>query len=199
MSTECSISNGLKKLIHGVAQGVNSARASYELWFTMVGKNKAYKEFFNEMYDHRYRDFFCATIAAHRKLMFIEIACLFEKDPRATSFCNLKKALARESRDTYATQIDDEFAPYLELIDNVAVIRNKSAAHHDIDWTENGLYEKHGIMPDDVGALLDRSSGLVKDIFSELISSESAYSVARKGRFEEATYTLLDVISRGRS
>ena len=182
-----------------MALSINFARASYEIWFSMVGKGKACEEFSSEIHDHRYRDFFCATIAAHRNIVFIEIACLFDPDERAASFFKLKRFLSALDRDPDAQSIDGELAPYLELIENIREVRNKGVAHHDVDWPEQRFFKEDAIVPDDIGRLLDCCNGLIKRQFSELIRTGVAYPVARLGRFEDATYALLDVIRNGRS
>ena len=199
MSSTNNPSNGLRDLIHRLAEGVNSAQASYEIWFTLVGKDKAFEEFSQDMNDHRYVDFFHATIAGHCKLMFVEIACLFEKDKRTSSFYNLKKSLDKENRKSLVDLIDQELEPHHELIKNVRAVRDKNAAHHDMNWTEERLYKAYGIVPNHVRTLLTVCNCMIETIYSELIYSGGSYPVARIGRFENATYALLNVIRNGRS
>ena len=145
-----------------MARSINLACASYEIWFSMVGKGKAREDFSAEIHDHRYRDFFDATVAAHRNIMFVEIASLFDPDRRAPSFCNLKKALSVLDRDSDVHSINGQLEPYLQLIKNVRKIRNKGAAHHDIDWPEQRLFREYAIVPNDVGRLLDCCNKLIK-------------------------------------
>ena len=132
-------------------------------------------------------------------IMFIEAVCLFDPDGRAPSFCKLKKFLTALDRDLDVRSIDTALAPYLELIDNVRNVRNKGAAHHDIGWSEQRLFEEYAIVPDDMGHLLDCCNGLIKRQFSGLIPAGVAYPVARRGRFEDASHALLDAIGNGRS
>lgn len=199
MSSKADNETELEELVYRMARSINLARASYEIWFSIVGKGKAGEEFSSEIHDYRYRDFFDATVAAHRNIMFVEIASLFDPDSRAPSFFNLKKTLSVPDRDLDVHLIDGDLEPYRELIENVREVRNKGAAHHDIDWPEQRLFQEYAIVPNDVGRLLDCCNGLIERQFSETIRLGVAYPVARPGRFEDATYALLDVIGNGRS
>ena len=197
MPSTNNISNKTRDLIYQLAEGVNSAQAGYEIWFTLVGKDKALKEYFNEINDYRYRDFFDTIISGQFRVMSIEIACLFDPDRRAYSFCRLKELLVKEEKYEIADLINDELDPYRELIKNITEIRNKSIAHHDKNWTEEQLYKEYAFIPNDVCLLLKACNDLIKSIYSKLIYSGGSYPVARIGRFEDATYALLAAIRNG--
>ena len=197
-----SIPNSSRKLIDFVdrlAAGWNSARASYEIWFTLVGKDEAWQEFNRDMNDQRYVNFFDATIEGHCKLMFIELACLFEDEQRAVSFPCLRNMLIEHNKHGLAETIESELKPYQKLIRNIRTIRNKSAAHHDINWTREGLYDQYEIIPNVVGDLLSCSRSLAKTIYFDLTCSDGMYPLARIGLFQESTYSLLHAIRIGRS
>ena len=197
MPSTNSISNETRNFVHQLAEGVNSAQAGYEIWFTLVGKDKASKEYSKEMEDYLYRDFFEAIVSGQYRLMFIEIACLFDSDNRAYSFWRLKELLDKEARNDIIDLIDYKLSPYRKLIKNITGIRNKSIAHHDRTWDEKRLYKEYAITPNDVRSLLNTCNELMKSIYSKLIYSGGSYPVARLGRFEDATYALLATIRNG--
>ena len=62
-----------RDLIQRLAEGISSAQAGYEVWFTLAGKDKAYEQYSAELQDYQYRDFFDSVLNAHFKVMFILI------------------------------------------------------------------------------------------------------------------------------
>ena len=58
MSLTKSVLPRTRDVIQRLASGVSSAQAGYEVWFTLLGKDKAYEQYSKELRDHLYRDFF---------------------------------------------------------------------------------------------------------------------------------------------
>lgn len=199
MSSTRSGSRRTGELIQRLAEGVSSAQAGYEVWFTLAGKDKAYDEYSKELQDYLYRDFFDSVVDAHLKMMFIEIACLFDGSRYASSFSKLRAALAADGRDELAARIDREMSTHGDLIERIKGIRNKLVAHHDMTWTEQRVYGEYGVVPNAVGAMLNGFNDLIKAIYKAVVSPDTAYPVARPGRFEESTFRLLHVIRTGRN
>ena len=188
-----------KNLIQRLALGVSSAQAGYEVWFTLLGKGKAYEQYSEELRDHLYRDFFDSVIDAHLKLMFVEIACLFDCSKDGSSFYKLKEALRKEARGNLADRLDCELSSHRDLIERIRGIRNKLVAHHDMTWTQERVYEEYGVSPNEVGTLLNAFNEFTKTIYKCVISADTAYPIARPGRFEDAAIRLLSVVRNGRS
>ena len=196
MSLTKSVLPRTRDLIQRLASGVSSAQAGYEVWFTLLGKDKAYEQYSEELRDHLYRDFFDSVIDAHLKLMFIEIACLFDHSKRASSFHKLRALLEKETRDDLVARIDCELLTHRDLIEKIKGIRDKLVAHHDMTWTHERVYKEYGVSPNDISTLLNALNELMKIIYKCVVSHDTAYPIARPGRFEEATFRLLYVLRR---
>ncbi|MGF6575180.1 hypothetical protein ABH945_007309 [Paraburkholderia sp. GAS333] len=133
----------LRELLCRMGDSVNAARAHYQIWFTLRGEGKALHEYYPDMGDYRYVDFFHASNAGHYKLMFIELGCLFDADSRASSMRNLKRVLVAAGHQDIADKIDYALSGYSELVSGVLTIRSKLIAHKDVDARSE---EVHGGM-----------------------------------------------------
>ena len=65
--------------------------------------------------------------------------------------------------------------------------------------TEGRVYKEFGVSPNEVVSLLDAFNELLKAIYKAVVSSDTAYPIARQGRFEDATFRLLYVIKNERA
>ena len=199
MSPTSSASPQTRELIDRLAEGISSAQAGHEVWFTLAGKDKAYEQYSAELQDYQYRDFFDSVLNAHFKVMFIEIACLFDSRKQASSFYKLKKSLKDDGRDDLVDRIECELSSHRDLIKRIKGNRNKRIAHHDMTLTEERVYKEFGVTPNEVGSLLDAFNELLKAIYKAAVSRDTAYPIARPGSFEDATFRLLYVIKNGRA
>lgn len=189
----------LHHLLERTADSVNAARAHYQIWFTLRGKGKALPEYYDVMNDSRYVSFFHASNAGHYKLMFIELGCLFDPDTRAASFRNLKKGLEQEGRSDLVTKIDADLSPYTALVSSILTIRSKLMAHKEIGAESRKVHEQNGIIPDEIGRLLDISSELINYIDEQVFGNKTNLKAAVTSTFEDATFGLLGVLRNGRS
>lgn len=199
MSSTQNASPRTRDLVQRLADGISSAQSGYEVWFTLAGKDKAFEQYSAELQDYQYRDFFDSVLNAHFKVMFIEIACLFDCRKQASSFYKLPKSLKNDGRVDLVDRIEGELSSHRDLIKRIKGNRNKRIAHYDMTWTEERVYREFGVTPNEVGALLDTFNELLKDIYKAVISSDTAYPIPRPGRFEDATFRLLHVVRNGRS
>ena len=199
MSPTSSASPQTRELIDRLAEGISSAQAGHEVWFTLAGKDKAYEQYSAELQDYQYRDFFDSVLNAHLKVMFIEIACLFDSCEQSSSFYKLKKSLKDDGRDDLVDRIECELSSHRDLVKRIKGNRNKRIAHHDMTWTEERVYKEFGVSPNEVGSLLDAFNELLKAIYKAVVSPDTAYPIARPGKFEDATFRLLYVIKNGRA
>ena len=198
LSTQ-SASPRTRDLIQKLADGINFAQAGYEIWFTLAGKDKAYEQYSAELQDYQYRDFFDSVLNAQFKVMFIEIACLFDSRKQASSFYKLQKSLKDDGRAELVDRIADELSLHQNLIKRIKGNRNKRIAHYDMTWTEERVYKEYGVRPNEVGLLLKAFNELLRDIYKTVVSPDTAYPIARPGRFEDATFRLLRVIRSGQT
>ena len=140
--------------------------AAHEVWFTLAGKDKAYEQYSAELQDYQYRDFFDSVLNAHFKVMFIEIACLFDSCEQSSSFYKLKKSLKDDGRDDLVDRIECELSSHRDLVKRIKGNRNKRIAHHDMTWTEERVYKEFGVIPKEVGSLLDAFNELLRQLYS---------------------------------
>ena len=190
--------NEVRELLSRMADSVNSARAHYQIWFTLRGEGKALPEYYQDMNDYRYVDFFHASNAGHYKLMFIELGCLFDADTRAASMRNLKGALIACGRKDIAKGIDEVLSGYNELVSGILTIRSKLMAHKDIGARSEDIHAQSNIVPNELKKLIDVCSALISQINGELFGV--GYTLAAvTDRFERATFELLKVLKNGRA
>ena len=131
--------------------------------------------------------------------MFIEISCLFDSRKETSSFYKLKKSLKSDGRNDLVDRIECDLSSYQELIKRIKGNRNKRIAHHDIAWTEERVYKEFGVSPNEIKSLLGAFNELLKVIYKSVVSPDTAYPIARPGRFEDATFRLLHVIKNRRT
>ena len=199
MSSTKSASPRTRDLIQRLAEDLSSAQAGYEVWFTLAGKDKAYEQYSAELQDYQYRDFFNSVLNAHFKIMFVEITCLFDSGNQASSFYKLEKSLRDDGRDDLADRIKSEQSSHRDLIKRIKGNRNKRITHYDMTWTEERVHGEFGVSPNEIGSLLEALNELLKFVYKAVVSPDTAYPIARPGRFEDATFRLLHVVKNGRS
>lgn len=188
----------IRTLLTRMADSANAARAHYQIWFTLRGKGKALPEYYQDMNDYRYVDFFHANNAGHYKLLFIELGCLFDTDTRAASMRNLKQALIHSNRADIVKRIDVALQAYSDLVSGVLTVRSKLIAHKEIGSISENVHAQIGIIPDEVGKLIDVSCILINNIYEELFGVMQPIAGVTN-RYEKATYELLKVLRKGRS
>lgn len=188
-----------RDLIQKLADGINFAEAGYEIWFTLAGKDKAYEQYSAELQDYQYRDFFDSVLSTHFKVMFIEIASLFDSRKQASSFYKLQRSLKDDGRADLVDRIENEVSSHRDLIKRIKGNRNKRIAHYDMTWTEERVYKEFGVRPNEVGSLLEVFNELLRDIYKTVVSPDAAYPIARPGRFEDSAFRLLRVIRSGQT
>jgi hypothetical protein len=188
----------LRKLLERIADSINAAQAHYQIWFTLRGQGKALPEYYDDMDDYRYVDFFHASNAGHYKLMFIELGCLFDTDTRAASMRNLKTKLAHAGLDELVSKIDITLKDYRQLVSNILTIRSTLIAHKEIDALSDEVHTKNGIIPNEVGKLIGVCCSLVNELNEKLFHDQQPLT-GETDRFERATFELLEVLKVGRS
>ena len=186
-----------RELIQMLAEAMNSAQSGYEVWFTLAGKDKGYKEYSAELQDYQYCDFFHSAINAHFKVMFIDISRLFDSDKREPSFHKLKQSLKQDGYDDNVDRIECAISAHKDLIKKIKGNRDKRVAHHDTTWTEERMLEEYGVIPNEIRSLLEAFNELLRVIYKDVVSPNTAYPFARLGRFEQATFQLLHTLKSG--
>jgi hypothetical protein len=183
----------------GVRDSQNSARAHYQIWFTLRGNGKAIDTYLDDMNDRRYVDFFHANNSGNYKLMFIESACLFDSDDRTNNFRVLKVLLRQNGHGSFANRIDKELDKFTSTVSNIKTIRSRVIAHKEAYIDPKDLYKKHGITPNEIRDLLDTTANLLLDLESELTGFSKSHSVCTTDRWEDATFGLLGALHNERN
>lgn len=188
----------LENLVRRIADSANAAQAHYQIWFTLRGEGKALPRFYDDMNDSRYVDFFHATNAGNYKLMFIELGCLFDPDNRAASIRNLKATLHQEGRGDLVNRVEASLAGYGQLVSGILTIRSKLIAHKEISAESTDIHSQAGVIPNEIGKLLNICCGLINEIATELFP-QIGLLATETNRYEQATFELLEVLRNGRS
>lgn len=188
----------LRTLLTRMADSANAARAHFQIWFTLRGVGKALPEYYQDMNDYRYVDFFHASNAGHYKLLFIELGCLFDTDSRSASMRNLKQTLTDRKRADIVSRVDVALQEYKDLVSGVLTVRSKLIAHKEIGAKSEEVHAQSGLIPNEVGKLIDVTCALINNIYEELFDDRQPI-VGIIDRFEEATFQLLKVLRNGRS
>jgi hypothetical protein len=189
----------LNECFDNVKDSVNAALGHYQIWFALRGKGKAIDEYYDDMNDYRYVDFFRAANVAHYKLMFIEAGCIFDTDDRTDRFRRLRELMNENGLIELSEKFGDSLKPYQTLVSNILTVRSKLIAHKESGVEPPELYQKHGIKPDDIKELLLYLAGLMSELESELNGGASWSTVGPTERWENATYGLLEVLRKGRN
>ena len=190
----------LEELLKRIGQSVTAAYAHYEMWFTLRGEGKALVDHYSEMNDHRYVDFFHAVNSGSYKLIFIELGCLFDTDDRSASIRNLKVKLAKLGRSDLVQRIDQRLEGYGGLVSNILTIRSKLMAHKEVGASSEAVHKKYGVVPNDIKALIEECCGTINEVREQATgSNQPAHCATTTGRFEDATFGLLNVLRNGRS
>ena len=191
--------NDLEHLLRRISDSIESGTAFYQIWFTLRGEGKALPEYLDDMNDTRYVDFFHAINPGTYRLMFIELGCLFDPDPRSASIRNLKSKLAEIGRNDLVMNIDNQLSSYTEMVKNILIIRSKLIAHKELGAFSEDIHFKYGIIPNKVNDLLKVCCQIINDLHEELFRKDGVFCAAETLRFENATFRLLSVLREGRS
>jgi len=186
-------------LFRRISDSIEAGTAFYQIWFTLRGQGKALPEYYNDMNEFRYVDFFHAINSGTYRLMFIELGCLFDTDPRAASIRNLKSELVKIGRQDLVSHIDKQLSPYTDMVKNILTIRSKLIAHKELGASSEVIHSKYGIKPDMIKDLLKICCLLINDIHEKLFGKNGVFCAAETERFENATFKLLSVLRKGRS
>jgi len=189
----------LRKLLMRMADTANAAQAHYQIWLTLRGEDKALPEFYKDMNDHRYVDFFHANNSGNYKLIYIELGCLFDSDTRTASFRNLKCLLEENGFSEIVNRINISLAPYGELISNAKTIRSKLIAHKELLASSETIHQENAVIPNEIGKLLNICCALINEIDAELFGNNGCLIATVTNRFEKATFAMLEVLKNGRS
>lgn len=190
--------NDIKGLFDRIVDSVNAAQAHYQTWFTLRGQGKALPGFHSVMDDYRYVDFFEASNAGHYKLMFLELGCLFDPDTRAASIRNLKQALIGAGFIEQANTIDSALRGYGKLVSSILTIRSKLIAHKEIGASSIDVHSKNGVIPDEVGKLINICCLGLNNLNDDLFEGKQKWA-DNTDRYERATFGLLEVLRNGRT
>lgn len=189
----------LRECFESVRDSSVSAMAHYQIWFTLRGKEKAIKNHFDDMDDHRYVDFFLAANSGNYKLMFIETACLFDSDPKTHNIRSLKTLLNNNDLNELVNKFNNRLSSYTDLVSNIKTIRSRIIAHKEAGVDPQELYKKHGMKPDDIKDLLHTVAELLCEVESKLNNNSSSSTCGVTDRWERATFNLLEVLHNGRN
>jgi hypothetical protein len=194
-----SVMEELKTLLIRMSDSANAAQAYYQIWFTLRGQGKAIPEYYDDMNDYRYVDFFHAINSGNYKLIFLELGCIFDSDTRTASFRNLKTALAAEGHNDIVNDINCALAPFSALVASAITIRAKLIAHKEIGAFSTEVHQSNSVIPNEIGNLINVSCNLINDINIRLFGTRSCLLATTTDRFERATFQMLEVLRRGRS
>lgn len=187
-------------LLRRVAESVTAAQANYQVWFTLKGEGKALPEYYNDMNDGAYVDFFHVINAGTYKLMFIELGCLFDTDDRSSSIRNLKKSLREIGRDDLATKLELGLKDFSHLVSNILTIRSKLMAHKELGCLSEDVHATNEVIPDGIGHLIRKCAVLVNEINSEIFDMSGILMCSVETmRYENATFNMLQTLQKGRS
>ena len=189
----------VENLLARIIDSANAAQAHYQIWFTLRGHGKALPDYYNDMNDYRYVDFFNASNSGNYKLMFLELGCMFDPDSRTASFRNLKTALESHGRSDLVALINDRLSPFSDLVSNALTIRSKLIAHKELGVSSEEVHQANGVVPNEIGKLLATSCELVNHIDASLFGDNGIRRASLTDRFEKATFSLLKVLRNGRS
>ncbi|MFO7666191.1 MAG: hypothetical protein R6V76_06200 [Desulfobacterales bacterium] len=151
------------------------------------------------MDDYRYVDFFHAINAGNYRLMFIELGCFFDTDPRAASIRNLKSKLIEIERQDLSLYIDNQLSPYSDMVKKIITIRSKLIAHRELGVFSEDVHSKNNITPNNIKDLLKVCCLLINNLRENLFGKNGVFCAAETKRFETATFNLLSVLRKGRS
>ena len=186
-------------MLRRVADSANAAQAHYQIWFTLRGAGQALPEYYQEMNNGSYVDFFHAANSGNYKLMYIELGCLFDTDPKSTSIRNLKALLTEQGHNHYVNKIDAELREFASLVPKMLTIRSKLIAHKEFGASSEKIHQKYGVIPNEIGRLLDNVCGLLNDINAALFDSGGSLIAVASKRYERATFALLKTLRKAGS
>jgi hypothetical protein len=190
----------LEHILGRVSDSIAAAQAYYQIWFTLRGENKALPDYYKDMNDYRYVDFFHAINAGTYKLMFIEFGCLFDTDDRSTSIRSLKEKLNEINRKDLSSYIEKELTGYEKLVSNLITIRSKLMAHKEIGAFSEDVHKENGVVPNEIGKLINTCASLINHIDEEVYGSNGyLLCSASTLRYERATFSMLKVLKKGRN
>lgn len=190
----------MKELISRVSESATAAHAHFQVWSALRGDGKALPKYFDDLNDHRYVDFFYVSGSAHYKLIFIELGCLFDSDPKSASFRALKSKLLQEGMIEDAAELEASLVEYSDLVSRIITIRSKLMAHKEVGVTSESVHEQDGgISPNQISALIAASCKAINKVTRKVCVEGSIPYVLESNRVERATLALLEVLSQRHS
>ena len=192
-------SDEFKSSFDALKDSVNGANGHYQVWFTLRGKGKALDKHYPDMNESAYVDFFKAINIANYKMMFVEIGCIFDTDKKSHRFRDFKNLLDQQGHTDLVEMAEEKIGPYRELVSNLLTILSKLIAHKEKAISPQELYRKHGINPYDIGCLLNDLAFFMREVEQMINGGASWSSIGPTDRWEQATWSMLKVLSKGRS
>lgn len=190
--------NDLEKIIRRMADAANAARASFQIWKSLRSSEPSSQKLRSQLNMPSFVDFIHAARSAHYKVMFLELGCLFDPDPRGASIRSLKSHLEIAQVQKLAKLVDDKFANKTDVVKGIHQIRSRLIAHHDIGVESDEIHQQARISPDMLETLIQELTELLNEVAEEL-KIEPKPIVSITSRFADATYELGNAVDQSDS
>lgn len=174
-----------------IEEGI-AARAHFQVWWAL--RNRAIPKFVSTMNNFEYVDFFHASNAGHYKLFLLALSKIFDRDSRVAGLSELHRALKDEGREDLVNHIHEQLNPLRERITAIMGIRSKSLVHNERLLPRTKVYEIHGITPNEIRALIDKTAETINSVARELGITNTIFE---GDRHERAAISMLETLERG--
>ena len=190
--------NELEEIIRRMADALNAARASFQVWKSLRSSEPRSKRLRCQLNVPGFVDFIHAANSAHYKIIFLELGCLFDSDPRSASIRRLKEELELAHLQHLVQLVDDKLSSRSEIVKGIHLIRSRLIAHRDVGAQSDEIHKQAKIAPDMLDTLIKELTELLNEIAKELKVQPNPI-VSITDRFADATYELGNIVDSRRS
>jgi hypothetical protein len=141
-----------------------------------------------------YVDFFHASNPAHYKGFVLALSKIFDRDTRVAGLRELRRALKDDGRNDLARYIGRQLNPLRPRITAIMGIRSQSLVHNNRALPRAKVYQIHGITPNQIRALIDKTAETINTVASELGITNTIFE---SDRHELAVLRMLNTLERG--
>ncbi|NOI46175.1 hypothetical protein [Vibrio alginolyticus] len=182
------MSSNLKKVLSDVEISLKEASGHYEIWWAL-GYTENRKKFRGVFEHNDYNHVLHTSYIANQMAMFMALARLFDRDPRASSMSVLRRSLSDNGFDSLSQLICHELQAYKTLVKKILDVRSKLVAHKDSSYTDSEVLSENGITPKEIRDLLKSCTGLLVQVACKLRTFNVAYTT---GFHEQSTLNVLE-------
>ena len=179
------------KIMSDIVDSAVGAKTHFDIWWAQASEAPLQKR---DRPTHDHWDFFSASQDAHYTAFFIYFARLFDRRTDSSSLPTYLKLLHPDEQLRLAEPVWQEFSALAVRAVPLVTVRHKTVAHVEAALTEKDVFAPLNITWNEIRAILSDTIDFVVRLRG--VQHQGQIGIPREGRMREATFGLLDALSK---